>query len=311
MRWKIPFGEFPDLAAKGLTNTGSDNYGGPVVTAGGLLFIGATNFDKKFHAYDKLTGKLLWETTLPAAGNATPSVYQLNGRAVRRHRLRRRQERRAVGERDRGVRAAEMTDHLPAATAEAIARLVALAKKTRGVGGLLLGIDSRAKALAAELLARDAGSKVLTIDLSRVVSKYIGETEKNLDAVFKDAERAGAQLFFDEADALFGGRTDVNDDHDRYANQVINYLLQRIEAFAGVVILASNHRPTSTRRCSSVSASSADVLAERQLAVDVQPGSGLKPLNCSTSSFARFWNSASSAGFHQSRSLPSPSKRRP
>ena len=70
----------PELAAKGLKNTGSDNYGGPVVTAGGLLFIGATNFDKKFHAYDKLTGKLLWETTLPAAGNATPSTYTINGR---------------------------------------------------------------------------------------------------------------------------------------------------------------------------------------------------------------------------------------
>lgn len=80
IRWKIPFGEFPDLAVKGMKNTGSDNYGGPVVTAGGLLFIGATNFDKKFHAYDKLTGKLLWETTLPAAGNATPSTYEINGR---------------------------------------------------------------------------------------------------------------------------------------------------------------------------------------------------------------------------------------
>ena len=80
IRWKIPFGEFPELAAKGLTNTGSDNYGGPVVTAGGLLFIGATNFDRKFHAYDKATGKLLWEATLPAAGNATPSIYMLNGR---------------------------------------------------------------------------------------------------------------------------------------------------------------------------------------------------------------------------------------
>ena len=80
IRWKIPFGEFPELAAKGLKNTGSDNYGGPVVTASGLLFIGATNFDKKFHAYDKLTGKLLWETTLPAAGNATPSVYEINGK---------------------------------------------------------------------------------------------------------------------------------------------------------------------------------------------------------------------------------------
>jgi quinoprotein glucose dehydrogenase len=80
IRWQIPFGEFPELAAKGLSNTGSDNYGGPVVTASGLLFIGATNFDKKFRAYDKLTGRLLWETVLPAAGNATPSVYRFNGR---------------------------------------------------------------------------------------------------------------------------------------------------------------------------------------------------------------------------------------
>ena len=86
IRWKIPFGEFPELAAKGLKNTGSDNYGGPVVTAGGLLFIGATNFDKKFRAYDKLTGKLLWETTLPAAGNATPSIYTDQRPRVRRHR---------------------------------------------------------------------------------------------------------------------------------------------------------------------------------------------------------------------------------
>jgi len=80
IRWRIPFGEYPELVAKGLRNTGSDNYGGPVVTASGLLFIGATNFDRKFHAYDKLTGKLLWETTLPAAGNATPSIYSIDGR---------------------------------------------------------------------------------------------------------------------------------------------------------------------------------------------------------------------------------------
>jgi quinoprotein glucose dehydrogenase len=80
IRWKIPFGEYPELSAKGMKNTGSDNYGGPVVTSNGLLFIGATNFDKKFRAFDKLTGKLLWETVLPAAGNATPSVYELNGR---------------------------------------------------------------------------------------------------------------------------------------------------------------------------------------------------------------------------------------
>ena len=80
IKWRIPFGEYPELVAKGLRHTGSDNYGGPVVTAGGLLFIGATNFDRKFHAYDKLTGKLLWESTLPAAGNATPSIYTIDGR---------------------------------------------------------------------------------------------------------------------------------------------------------------------------------------------------------------------------------------
>jgi quinoprotein glucose dehydrogenase len=78
--WKIPFGEFPELVAKGIRNTGSENYGGPVVTAGGLLFIGATDHDRKFHAFDKATGKLLWETTLPAGGNATPATYEVAGR---------------------------------------------------------------------------------------------------------------------------------------------------------------------------------------------------------------------------------------
>jgi len=79
-KWKINFGEYPELAAKGMKNTGSENYGGPIVTAGGLLFIGATNYDKKFHAFDKSTGELLWETTLPFAGNATPISYAVNGR---------------------------------------------------------------------------------------------------------------------------------------------------------------------------------------------------------------------------------------
>jgi outer membrane protein assembly factor BamB len=78
--WKIPLGEYPKLAAQGLANTGSENYGGPVVTAGGLVFIAATSDDKKFRAFDKTTGKLLWETKLPAAGNATPATYQVNGR---------------------------------------------------------------------------------------------------------------------------------------------------------------------------------------------------------------------------------------
>lgn len=78
--WKIPFGEYPELAEKGLKNTGTENYGGPVVTAGGLLFIGATNHDRKFHAFDKTTGALLWETALPFSGNATPATYEIDGR---------------------------------------------------------------------------------------------------------------------------------------------------------------------------------------------------------------------------------------
>jgi quinoprotein glucose dehydrogenase len=78
--WKIPLGEYPALAAQGIKNTGTENYGGPIVTAGGVLFIGATNFDKKFRAFDTSTGKLLWETQLPFAGNATPATYEVNGR---------------------------------------------------------------------------------------------------------------------------------------------------------------------------------------------------------------------------------------
>jgi quinoprotein glucose dehydrogenase len=80
IRWQIPLGEYPELAAKGLKNTGSDNYGGPIVTASGVLFIAATNFDRKFRAFDTKTGKLLWETTLPAAGNATPATYAIDGK---------------------------------------------------------------------------------------------------------------------------------------------------------------------------------------------------------------------------------------
>jgi len=78
--WRIPLGEYPALAAAGVKDTGSENYGGPIVTAGGLVFIAATNYDRKFRAFDKLTGKLLWETTLPMAGNATPATYEVGGR---------------------------------------------------------------------------------------------------------------------------------------------------------------------------------------------------------------------------------------
>jgi quinoprotein glucose dehydrogenase len=78
--WKINLGEYPALDAQGMTNTGSENYGGPIVTAGGIVFIGATNYDKKFRAFDKATGKLLWQTTLPFSGNATPATYMIDGR---------------------------------------------------------------------------------------------------------------------------------------------------------------------------------------------------------------------------------------
>jgi quinoprotein glucose dehydrogenase len=78
--WKIPLGEYPELAAKGVKDTGTENYGGPIVTAGGLVFIGATNYDKKFRAFDKNTGKLLWETVMVNSGNATPITYEVNGK---------------------------------------------------------------------------------------------------------------------------------------------------------------------------------------------------------------------------------------
>ena len=82
--WKIPFGEYPELAEQGQKDTGSESYGGPVVTAGGLVFIAATNYDRKFRAFDKTTGKLLWETTLPFSGNATPAIYSAGGTPIHR-----------------------------------------------------------------------------------------------------------------------------------------------------------------------------------------------------------------------------------
>jgi hypothetical protein len=78
--WKVPLGAYPELAAMGMKNTGSENYGGPIVTAGGLVFIAATLYDNKFRAFEKTTGKLVWETTLPFQGDATPATYAINGR---------------------------------------------------------------------------------------------------------------------------------------------------------------------------------------------------------------------------------------
>jgi hypothetical protein len=109
-----------------------------------------------------------------------------------------------------------------------------------GVTALFSGSPGTGKSMSAGVLAREAGLDLWRIDLSSVVSKYIGETEKHLDRVFALARDAAAILFFDEADALFGKRSEVKDAHDRYANIEVAFLLQRLEAFDGVVILASN-----------------------------------------------------------------------
>ena len=115
-------------------------------------------------------------------------------------------------------------------------------KMTRGLGisALFAGESGTGKTMAAEVLANELRLALYRIDLSSVVSKYIGETEKNLRRLFDAAEQGGAILFFDEADALFGKRSEVKDSHDRYANIEINYLLQRMESFSGLAILATN-----------------------------------------------------------------------
>ena len=115
-------------------------------------------------------------------------------------------------------------------------------KTSRGLGinALFAGESGTGKTMAAEVIANHLKLDLYRIDLSAVVSKYIGETEKNLRRLFDAAEDGGAILFFDEADALFGRRSDVKDSHDRYANIEINYLLQRMESYGGLAILATN-----------------------------------------------------------------------
>jgi AAA+ superfamily predicted ATPase len=112
----------------------------------------------------------------------------------------------------------------------------------KGLIALFTGSSGTGKTMAAELLAREQGVDLYKVDLSAVVSKYVGETEKNLSQVFAEAQDANAIIFFDEADALFGKRGEVREAQDRWANMEINYLLQRVEEYAGVVILASNLR---------------------------------------------------------------------
>jgi SpoVK/Ycf46/Vps4 family AAA+-type ATPase len=109
-----------------------------------------------------------------------------------------------------------------------------------GLSALFHGESGTGKTMAAEVIANALALDLYRIDLSAVISKYIGETEKNLQRIFDAAEDGGGILFFDEADALFGKRSEVRDSHDRYANIETNYLLQRIEAFRGLAILATN-----------------------------------------------------------------------
>ncbi|WP_144409272.1 ATP-binding protein [Pseudoxanthomonas suwonensis] len=118
----------------------------------------------------------------------------------------------------------------------------AVSARGRGLVVLFHGASGTGKTMAADAIAHTLRMSLFRIDLAGVVSKYIGETEKNLRAIFDEADRADSVLFFDEADALFGKRSDVKDAHDRYANIEINYLLQRIESFDGIAILATNKR---------------------------------------------------------------------
>jgi SpoVK/Ycf46/Vps4 family AAA+-type ATPase len=111
-------------------------------------------------------------------------------------------------------------------------------KRLHGIAAFFSGAGGTGERAAGDVLALD----VHRVDLSRVVSKYIGETEKNLNRVFAEAKKEGAILFFDEAGALFGKRTDVHDSHDRYANAQIALLLRRMEGYAGIAVLATKPR---------------------------------------------------------------------
>jgi SpoVK/Ycf46/Vps4 family AAA+-type ATPase len=145
---------------------------------------------------------------------------------------------------------------IPGVSRSTLDRLVALAKELRALQTIARSVCERGPAFrflftgpnrtgrtwAVRVLARELQLPLYRIDLSIVVSKYIGETEKNLGRVFDAAEDAGAILFFEEADALFGKRSEVKDSHDRYANAEVSYVLQRIEEFGGLTILATNRK---------------------------------------------------------------------
>jgi SpoVK/Ycf46/Vps4 family AAA+-type ATPase len=124
----------------------------------------------------------------------------------------------------------------------ASARHIKKSKTGAGIIVLFAGLPGTGKTQTAKALAAEIGMDLYRIDLSTVVSKYIGETEKNLLRVFETAALKAAILFFDEADALFGKRTKVKNSHDRYTNIEVNYLLQKLEEYSGVAILTTNHK---------------------------------------------------------------------
>ncbi len=115
-----------------------------------------------------------------------------------------------------------------------------LSRRQIGSAVLFNGFSGADRQSAAALLGQELGMDVYSINLAGIISKYIGETEKNIDRVFAEAKDRKWLLFFDEADALFGKRTETKDSHDKYANAELNYLLQRIEDYHGVVIIATN-----------------------------------------------------------------------
>src|SRR2546429_5967539 len=114
--------------------------------------------------------------------------------------------------------------------------------RRRGLTALFAGPSGTGKTMAAEVLASELGLDLYTVDLATVVDKYVGETEKNLDRIFVEADRVNGVLLFDEADAIFGKRSEVKDAHDRYANVEVAYLLQRMETFNGLAVLTTNLR---------------------------------------------------------------------
>src|SRR5262249_27283995 len=112
----------------------------------------------------------------------------------------------------------------------------------RGIAALFVGGSGTGKTTSAEVIAHDLGLDLYVVNLATVVDKYVGETEKNLERIFDEAANINGVLLFDEADALFGKRSEVRDAHDRYANIEVAYLLQRIESFDGLALLATNLR---------------------------------------------------------------------